>query len=115
TTERRPFRPRYRIAVCPKSALLRRRFLGYCSLALGTQLRLIVLQALLRLLALLTLTELLELGFARLGHLGVDLTTLGLRLCADAHCEGGHQDKICHFHKFPLPRSGCSYADRSRV
>jgi ABC-type uncharacterized transport system permease subunit len=73
-----------------ESALLLRT-LGYCALALGAQLRLIIFQALLRLLALLTLAQLLELCFASLSHLAVYFTTLGIRLTADACHEGGYE------------------------
>src|SRR5262249_24431886 len=47
TPHRRPFRPKDCDCFCPEALLLRS--LGYCALAIGTQLRLIVLQALLRL------------------------------------------------------------------
>ena len=90
------------------SALLLGSLLGNCALALGTQLRLIAFQALFGLLALLTLTELLELSFARLCNLAIYLTTLGLCLSGDARHERGHEDECCHFHRLPLRRSGCS-------
>jgi len=68
---------------------------------LGAELRLVVLQALLCLLALLTLTQLLELCFARLGNLAVYLATLGLRLSAD-HCGEGGDKNGGYLHRSPV-------------
>ena len=73
-------------------------------------------EALLRLFALLTLAELLELRFARLGNLAIYLMTLGLRVSAHIHHECGHEAKCCHFHEIPLRRPviESSHADISR-
>lgn len=64
----------------------------------------------LRLLAFLTLAELLELCFARLGNLAIDFTTLGIRLSAETRDEGGYDDECCPFHTFPLPTVVIGYS-----
>ncbi|HEV3182423.1 MAG TPA: hypothetical protein VGY90_06385 [Steroidobacteraceae bacterium] len=74
------------------------RTLGDYAFALGTQLRLIVLQTLLGLLSRLTLAQLLDIGFARLGNLSIHvatafLTTLVLRLSTHAYGEDADKDE----------------------
>ena len=63
------------------------------------------------------MAELLELLFARCCHLGIYRPTLGIRLSADTHHEGGYEAEYCYFHIFPLRRSviGDSYAGTSRA
>jgi hypothetical protein len=71
---------------------------------------------LLRLLALLTLAKLLELRFARLGNLAIDvLAALRLHRSRGTCEEGGQENECCHFHTLPLPTVVIGYSSRQKA